>query len=237
MASPGLTTLLRLHLIDSKLHEIRARASVLGPPKELLAELAAAEEVSRQSAAALRALEAEQNDLESQNRSLVDRIKKLDKRLYGGSVVNPREVEQMHEEMKTCKAQIAAHEERVLEIWEELPVLQEAADRDLAALAEVRGRVEERNAHAKASMAELEAQFRKLGAERPALLQRVPRAMAVQYEAIRKRTGNTAMAQIQEGRSCECGMMVPEKTAERVRQDQVSTCESCHRILYVQVPN
>lgn len=237
MASPGLTTLLRLHLIDSKLHETRARASVLGPAKELLAELASAEEASRKTTGAQRALEAEQTDLELQNRTMVDRVKKLDKRLYGGSVVSPREVEQMQEEMKTLKAQIATHEDRVMEIWEELPVAQALAAADLAVLEEVRSRVEESKRLAKASYLELESRFRKLSAERPSVLARVPPGMAAQYEAIRKRTGNTAMAQIQQGGSCECGMMVPEKACDRVRHDELATCESCHRILYYPVPS
>src|SRR5689334_5864381 len=101
MASPELRRLHKLYLIDMALLEIRKRAATLDPGKKTAAEIQALEKELNEGPA--RKLQAELVDLELKQKSFQDKIAKFDKELYGGKVVNPREVESIQKEIGILK--------------------------------------------------------------------------------------------------------------------------------------
>ena len=119
MASSDLRRLWKLHRIDAAILEIRNRAAALNVGKKASAEI---ESLSQQLAASdYKRLHAEQQDLELQQKSVEDKIAKYDGQLYGGKVVNPREVENIEKEIVILKRQKEELESRLLEIWDLLP--------------------------------------------------------------------------------------------------------------------
>ncbi|HMS55678.1 MAG TPA: hypothetical protein PKA27_09790 [Fimbriimonadaceae bacterium] len=101
MAFTDLRNLYRLHLIDSQIVEIRKTAAALDPGRQIMAEIKALENQKSVIEESWHALHAEQQDLELQAKALQDKINGFDKQLYGGSIVNPREVEAMQKEIET----------------------------------------------------------------------------------------------------------------------------------------
>ena len=98
MASAELQRLWKLSQIDSGLVEIRHKAAALDPGKKVTAEL---EELKKQDAEIgghARKLSADLADLELAQKGIDDKLKKIDKELYGGKIVNPREVENFEKE-------------------------------------------------------------------------------------------------------------------------------------------
>ncbi len=90
MASADLRKLWKLHLIDAAITEIRARAATLDTGKSIQAEI---DVLSKQiSTNPAKLLMGEQQDLEFQQKSIDDKIAKFEKDLYGGKIVNAREV-------------------------------------------------------------------------------------------------------------------------------------------------
>jgi uncharacterized protein len=229
-----LQRLWKLAQVDRALVDVRARAAALDPGKKLMAELQALEKVEQEVGGKARALLAEQRDLELQQLGFQEKLKRIDKELYGGKVVNPREVEHLEKETAALKRQRDAHDERLLELMEELPPAQEAAAGVESKIAEKKKQLAERRKQALVEKANLEAEYKRLNEARPAVAEAVrnPSLMA-RYDAIRQRHGGIGMAQVTKKHSCgECGTNLPTKTVESAKEDRVVMCESCHRILY-----
>src|SRR5438552_2870174 len=126
MDSEGLQRLWRLHEIDTGLVEIRKRAAALDPGKAIMAELKALE--TRSEETGVKGLSGEVADLELKQKGLDDKIKKIDKDLYGGKIVNPREVEAFEKEKEMFRRQRGELDGRLLELYELLPAATETAD-------------------------------------------------------------------------------------------------------------
>ena len=72
---------------------------------------------------------------------------------------------------------------------------------------------------------------------RAPLAKTVPEPLLRQYEALRA-TLDVAMALVTDAQTCgACGVHVPEKAVENIKQDRVAQCEQCRRILFSPIPN
>ncbi len=238
MPDSGLFHLFRLHQIDFEIAEVRGRAGVLDVGKDLMAELAEADAEHTTAAHEANALVLESTEVENKLKQGDLRTKELTKALYGSGVVSPREIRAMEEEIELLKANKQKLEARLMELWDLVPPAQERAA-ELAGRVERRKRVlAKRRKEAAAEHKELERRYRELLEMRPARAGAVPGPLLASYEAIRKRSGGVGMALVTPESTCEaCGMKVPEKTLVTVKEDRVAYCESCHRILFLPVPD
>lgn len=227
-----LRALHKLHQIDEALVEIKKRAAAMDPGRAIQAAIQQAEAARNTVAEPLHALQVEQKELELRNDSIREKLKRIDGELYGGKVVNPREVENLNREIETLKAQISRNEDRLFELLELIPPLEaklppydEAIQRGKKKLAEhQKGLLEIKT--------QLETEFKTRSAQRPGATEGIPLMMLNRYEEIRKKAGGIGMADVK-GRSCGmCGTLLPEKSIEFAKEGRIVTCESCHRILY-----
>jgi predicted nucleic acid-binding Zn-ribbon protein len=233
MASNDLFHLWKLHLIDSSLVEIRTRAAALDPGRAILAKIQAAEAEFAEKSGRAKELSGEQTDLELKQKSIDDKIKKFDKELYGGQVVNPREVAAIQKEISILKKQRGDMDVRILELWELGPPAKEEADKIEAALNELKAELREHQKKAMVEKTRLEEEFRSAGAQRSGAAAEVPAGLRAKYDAIRNRHGGIGMARIGKRGNCEmCGTSLPTKVIEDVKDDRTVTCEECHRVLY-----
>ncbi len=233
MASSELQRLWKLNQIDSGLVDIRHRAAALDPGRKLHAEL---EELKRQEAeigGRARALQTELTDLELNQKGISDKIKKIDKELYGGTVVNPREVENFDKEKLALKARRDASDERIMELWDLIPPAKEATAKVEAAIAEKQKQIAERKKAALAEKAALEAEFQRLTQLRPEAARGITAGLMTRYDGIRQRMDGVGMAEATKKSFCaRCGTALAERTIQSLKEDKVVICESCHRILY-----
>src|SRR5579862_3855446 len=118
MPSSDLRHLHKLFLIDMALVDIRKRAATLDPGRKTAAEIQALEKDLNEGPA--RMLQAELIDLELKQKSFQEKANKFEKDLYGGKVVNPREVEAIQKEIAILKRQRGEFDERILTILDEL---------------------------------------------------------------------------------------------------------------------
>jgi|SRR5579862_1966079 len=232
MPSAELRQLHKLHLIDSALHEIRKRAAALDPGRKTAAEIQALEKQLDETPA--RKLQAELTDLELRQKSFEDKLKKFDKELYGGKVVNPREVEAIQKEIAILKRQRNQLDARILEIWEELPPAKEQSEKLEKAIAQRKELLAKEQRAALQAKAQLEAEFKQKSGARPQLAKEIPPTLLSRYESIRQKHHGVGMGEVDvKKRVCgSCGTLLPTRTIEALKEDKVVTCESCHRILY-----
>lgn len=234
MSEMDLRRLHQLHLIDAAIAEIKSRAAALDPGRQIQTALQKLQTKLDEVSGRLHALQGEQSDLELKQQGIDAKLQKIDKEMYGGNVVNPREVETLEKEIANLKRQRSEIDVRLLELWEEVPPIQA----EVTALEADRTKLkQDLNIHQKKVLeekAQLEAAFKQRQQERPAVLAQVPKPLLVRYDAIRQKAGGIGMTDVVRKGFCgSCGTHLPEKLIETAREGRVATCESCFRILYV----
>lgn len=233
MSSDPLFDLWQLHLVDKAILDIRNLAAALDPGRKLMAEIAKLQEAADEAETVHKSLHAELTDLELTQKGIDDKLKKFDKDLYGGKVVNPREVENLQKEIEILKRQRGELDGRLLELWELLPPAKVRAEEAQSAIA---AKKSELAAHQKAVLqkkAELEKAYREAGARRAPAAQKIESGLLARYDAIRQKHDGIGMSRIDKKSCCEaCGTLLPRKTVEIAKESRLVTCETCHRILF-----
>jgi uncharacterized protein len=233
MASADLLHLWKLHLVDASLKDIRDKAAALDPGRSIMARLEKAQKELDEVGGEAKALHAEQVDLELKQKTIDDKIKKFEKDLYGGSVVNPREVEAINRELAILKKQRGELDVRILELWELVPPAQAKSSNEQQAVDALKSELKAFQKGALELKGQLEREFKSVAAQRSEAAKNVPSGMLARYEAIRQRHGGIGMSRISKRGTCgACGTSLPTKVIEDVKDDRMVTCEECHRILY-----
>jgi predicted nucleic acid-binding Zn-ribbon protein len=233
MASTELQRLWKLNRIDSGLVEIRHRAANLDIGKKISSELEALKQQDAEVGGKARKLAADLTDLEIAQKGIDDKLKKIDKQLYGGGVVNPREVENLEKEVAALKRQRDANDEKILGLWDVVPPAKEAAAKIEAQIAERQKQLAERRKAALTEKTDLEKEFLRLTQMRPDATKGIGPGLMNKYDSIRQRMGGVGMAEATRKHACSgCGTLIAERMVQSLKEDKVVTCESCHRILY-----
>ncbi len=233
MASAELQRLWKLNQIDAGLVDIRFRAANLDVGKKLTAEIEALKKEDEVVGGNARKLSADLTDLELAQKGIEDKLKKIDKELYGGKIVNSREVENLEKEIVALKKQRNANDEKILVLWDTVPPAKEAAAKLEAKIAERQKQLVDRKKAALAEKAALEAEFARLTKARPDAANGIGPGLMTKYDSVRQRMDGVGMAEASRKNTCGgCGTVFPERSVIALREDKVVTCESCHRILY-----
>jgi predicted nucleic acid-binding Zn-ribbon protein len=232
MASPEISRLWKLAQVDRALAEIRTRAAALDVGQKLSAEIAALEK--EEAPTLVRKLRSELSDLELAQKTIQDKVKKIEKDLYGGKIVNPKEVQNFEKEVAALKKQSGTSDERIMELWELIPPAEKAAADIQKRIDEKTKELAERRKKALSDKTLLEQDYKKYTAARPQLAEAVKNpSLLARYDSIRQRHGGIGMAEVTKKQSCgACGTSLPERTIQMLKDDKTATCESCHRILY-----
>jgi len=234
MASAELQRLWKLAQVDRAIQEVRARAAAMDVGQKIAAEIQKLESEESEVGGHARTLAAELSDLELTQKGLQDKVKKYEKDLFGGKLMSPREIETMEKEIAALKRQIASHDERVMELWDLVPQAKKAAAEVEARLANKKTELVEKRKTAMDQKTKLEEDFKRLTAARPQFVNVInnPSALA-RYDALRQKHAGIAMSEVTKKGTCgACGMSLPERTLQGLKEDKLITCEACHRILY-----
>jgi len=233
MASAELQRLWKLSQVDAKIVEVRKTAAALDVGKTVLAQIEALKAKDAEVGGNYRSLKTEQTDLELAQKGIEEKLKRIDKELYGGKVVNPREVENFEREIVNLKKQRDHNDERLLELFDLVPPAKDAADKIESQIKAKKVELAEKQKAAIAQKAILEADFAKLNQARPEATRGIPPALMARYDGLRQRNGGIGMAECTKKQTCgHCGTVLPERTLQGLKDDKLITCESCHCILY-----
>lgn len=232
MASLDLLRLWKLHQIDEKIIEVRKRAAALDGGKDQQTKLDALMKRDSEEGVRARELSSELLDLELSQKTINDKIAKIEKDLFSGKIVNSREVENYEKEITALKRQRDSYDGRLMELYDLVPPAKAALSVLNAEIATVKAQLAEKRKSALATKGELEKAYLALGQKRPEVAKIVPAPLLARYESIRKNHG-TGMAEVIKQKQCgSCGMSLPERTIATLQDDKIVTCEACHRVLY-----
>lgn len=236
MTSESLRALLDLQERDTTLDQLRRRRDGL-PERAERDEAAARLEAIRERAAETAA---RRDELRRDQRRHQDEAAVLDERrqahqatLYDGSIGNPRELQDLQEEIESLGRRIGEIEDRELEVMEVL----EPVETELASIAtdeaEVGGDLDRAEAELVAAEAEIDARIAEVQPERDGLTSRIDPGLLEEYEGFRRARGGIAAARLQGNRcgGCNLGLSAVAVAAMKKNPDEAARCEECGCIL------
>jgi predicted nucleic acid-binding Zn-ribbon protein len=180
-------------------------------------------------------------DLEHQQRTADWKVDELgtkiaaeEKKLYEGSVKNPRELMSLQHEIELLKAQHGEREEQLLAVMMEVDTaLKDVASKhsELEAMEKEWQDDQERLSREKT---ELEADSANLTQSRESLRSLIDSASLKAYDELRYAKQGLAVAKLVQGRCQGCRISLPMSDQQKARMGhKLATCSNCGRILYM----
>lgn len=232
MASIELRKLWKLHLIDKAILETKKRAENLDVGQAERREYATFAKDYEETSAKAKELSSEQIDLELQQKAIEEKLKKIEKEEFSGKS-SSRELANLEKEKEMLKRQRSTHDDRLLELMDDLPPLQAKFDAYETRVNGLKKKISAKRAVAAKDKATLEAHLKDLLGRRPEAAKLVSPALLARYDSIRTRHGGIGMAEVIGAYTCEaCGTNIAPKIVDSIEADRLETCESCHLILF-----
>jgi predicted nucleic acid-binding Zn-ribbon protein len=176
----------------------------------------------------------DQRRLEDDIELVNEKRKHVEGRLYGGTVTNARELQDLQEELDALGRRVSQLEDQDLEIMGQI----EPIDAALAELAILRGQraavLEDAEVRLTAAEAELQVALEAEVAERAAAAAEVNEALLTEYEALRAGRGGIGVARLVGTQCGGCHLTLSAVEAARIRklgQGEITHCEECGRLL------
>ncbi|HEY3117451.1 MAG TPA: C4-type zinc ribbon domain-containing protein [Chloroflexota bacterium] len=226
----------QLQDLDSQLDAARLSLTQaqleLGDRRALAQREAGVERVRQQ----LHQIEAQQRDGELEAETHRTKIAVDEKRLYGGTVSNPKELGSLTDEIAQDKRQRDKVEDRLIELLEQSEQVSAELATLEAALARSTADWNSRQEEMSRRVQEFEATLASREASRAKVAEELDTATRSLYDQLRRQKHGTAVAQVLQRtcQACRVGLTAAIEQRARYGQDLV-TCQSCGRILYVSI--
>jgi predicted nucleic acid-binding Zn-ribbon protein len=222
-----------LQMIDSGLNSRVTRMRQIDEQMADSPELLAARSALEEASARLAAEQASLRQLSHDGDETSTRLRSLEKKMYDGSVKNPKELGQMQEEVGHLRERAKSLEERTLDAM----MAVEAAEAEHAGAQEALEAVTREQETYHAGLLEekdkLLSQAKVLQVKRQRSITELPWADLQAYERLRRSKGGVAIAAVRGGLCTSCHVAVPATVMRQARAgDQLTTCPTCGRILY-----
>ncbi len=212
--------------LKGRLEEIRNTLEDSAEITRLRADLAGKESTVVTVGTAARRAE---NEVEDQRH----KIKRSEQALYGGSVKNPKELEDLQMESDSLKRHLESLEDHYLAVMLEQDDAESARTQSLASLETAEAGKASLNADLISERESIDDRLAILEAEREAALASVSEQDQDTYERMRTRLGGVAVV-VLNGDSCgACGLTLSASSRQLVSSgDELIRCTQCGRILY-----
>ena len=225
--------LYRLQQIDSQLDQAQARLRAIQNTLEDDAKLRLAKEQVQAAQAHCQSIQRTLKQAEAEVENQHTKIEQNESSLYSGTVHNPKELQDLQNDVAALKRRLATLEDRQLEAMlasDDTEAQRQAAEADLA-LAQAHWA--EQNRSLGEEQTTLQSNVERLSTERTAIAESIPESDLRLYDQLRQQRRGLAVAAIRD-HACEaCGSMLTAAQVQSARSPtQIVLCPSCGRILY-----
>jgi len=231
MSSPS--SLHRLQEVDQSLDRARDRLQEIVDAPADQRELARLEKALDRAESHLQEARAANKTAEHNAASQRAKIEDTDKKLYGGTITNPKELEALQQESESLKRHLVTLDDRLLECMvalEEAEAAHASARRQVADTEGDRAQLESKLGEERA---QLQAEVERLETEKEGCLASVSEDDLALYEKLRSTKGGMVVALMHDGCCSACGMAIPPAKQQAVRgMTGLLLCSQCGRILY-----
>ncbi|HEX5140471.1 MAG TPA: C4-type zinc ribbon domain-containing protein [Dehalococcoidia bacterium] len=195
-------------------------------------ELIEARESVDDAAFALERLRRRQKEAETQLQDLDAKIGPLEKRLYDGSITNPKELTDLQKELDSFKAQRGKLDDQGLELIESVEKANRALEAAKQDLADVEKAWQAEQARLGVDRQKAEAESAALEAQRATRTKGMDPSALGLYEKLRSTRQGRGVARVERGTCQGCRLTLPTHLTQRLRTGTVLIqCPSCERIL------
>lgn len=213
--------------------EIRARLEEIRQTLENDEEMRLAKKQASKTEAALTLARQALKQAEAGVNKQKIKIEQSEANLYSGNVKNPKELQDLQNEVAALKRYLETLEDRQLDAMME----EEAADQDdqaaLNKLEKVKARLADQNQTLTAEQIDLNKDLERLEAERQATLSSIDTSLLTVYDDLRQRKRGFAVAAVNDGACAACGTTLSPAQMQSARStSQLYNCPTCGRILY-----
>jgi predicted nucleic acid-binding Zn-ribbon protein len=217
--------------IDSRHAALAEAEERMGESEELLsaqAELEEQEQVVEELRKRLRTAEWQVDDLSS-------KIEPLEKKLYGGSVRNPKELAGIEEDVQSLQGRKRKLEDQALEAMSELEDAEGAMNAAKDALDALDSSWRDEQAELLRQQETLRGELARLEERRQEQSRIIDSSTLRLYDSLRSAHQGRAVAKVERGMCQGCRISLPMTLLQRARSsgDALVQCSSCERILYV----
>lgn len=227
------SNLYRLQNVDQELDRCRDRLTEISASLGDSAAVSSARLRLDQAAAARQAAQLAAKDAELAAATQRTKLIETERSLYGGSVRNPKELQDLQREAESLQRHLATLEDKLLETMIEL----EDRERDSDVAAQDLARAESAAASDRTDLTreqgEVEIRCARLESEREVALAGVaPKDLAL-YTEMRESMGGRVVAVLHDGACGACGLGLAASALQSVRNSaELFRCTQCGRILY-----
>ena len=225
--------LYNLQQLDSALNSRVSRMREIDSQMEDSPELVAARTAHQEAQTRHTTAHATLKKLAHEAEENTTRLRTQEKRLYGGSIKNPKELAQVQEEVEHLKLRSKQQEDAVIDAMlaaEEAETEEQSRTAELTQVSEAwqkfkDGLLEEKDT--------LMGQAKVLQVKRQRAITELPWADLQVYERLRRAKGGLAVAEVREGLCAGCHVAVPAHVLRLARaSEDFVMCPTCGRIIF-----
>jgi len=216
--------------MDSAVARLSEAEAQLGETEELVA----ARELLDQRRGEVHQVQERQKALDWDAEEVRGKALEIEGKLYGGTVKNPKELEDFQADLSSLRAQLRKREDALLEVMLELEDAETALKEAQAALTEVEAIWKADQASLTETQAALKGEIEALDGKRSRQLDGMDRAALSLYQTLRERRQGAAVAVVERGLCQGCRITLPMSILQKARSGLgLVQCVSCERILLV----
>ncbi|HEX5370923.1 MAG TPA: C4-type zinc ribbon domain-containing protein [Dehalococcoidia bacterium] len=195
-------------------------------------ELIEAREAVEDAEAAAQRLRRRQKELDTQMQDLDAKIAPIEKRLYDGSVRNPKELTDMQKELDHFKRERGKLDDQGLELLDGIERATNAASEAHDDLKQIESTWHSDQERMQADRLKAESDFISLEAQRAKHTENMDRGSLGLYESLRGQKQGRAVARVERGTCQGCRISLPTHLVQRLRGGGLLIqCPTCERIL------
>ena len=215
---------------DSVVSRLDGVEDQLGETEELIS----ARERVNQCREEVREIQARKKDLDIQAEDARGKAAEIESKLYGGTVKNPKELEDFQADLTSLRGQLGKREDALLEAMLELEEGEVALKEAEGALAEIETSWKAEQVALRQTQSTLKQEIAELEAMRLDQLGGMDRVALSLYGILRERRQGTAVAVVERGLCQGCRISLPMSILQKARAGVgLVQCVSCERILLV----
>lgn len=223
----------RLQKVDTQIDQLNNRLAEI---ELTLANNAALRQAEEQVAASNRIKEAAKKSLRHAEDAVNlqrTKIELSEASLYGGKIRNPKELQDIQNELASLKRHLSGLEDQLLETMLAFEQAEADGQTSDASLMAVKADFASRSAEILGEQSRLANEKKRLLAEREPMAAQISAANYELYEKLRRQKRGVAVAGILDESCTACGATITQKLWQAARSPlKIEYCPSCGRILY-----
>ena len=225
-------TLFSLQKLDSDLDALGSRLTAIRGSRDETEELVSARNDVGQRQESLHQLEAGLKDLEWTVAELTTKIERNEAKLYGGTILNPKELDGFRREVEIDRRRRGQIEDELLDGMGAQEEEESSQKQSKALLAAILGEWKSQQESLTREESQIDQQVAELVPQRDQLLNQIPTQTRSAYEKLRGTRRGIAVATIDRNNCGGCRIALPVVVIQRVRQNSEEVhCPSCGRFL------